>query len=124
MNHSVDMEVIMKTHLIWKTTFAAIFIVAILALVSAPALAAGKAKEKEKEKVAASVQTPPQTHQEKVKQILADTSGPPIDDPREGYYYKVVPGNGKYIVNYFKNGHKKNQSGWIFCGEHDCPYGQ
>jgi len=62
--------------------------------------------------------------QEKVHNILAYSGGPPIDNPGEGYYYKVVPGNGKYIVNYFKNGHKENQSGWRFCGTNDCPYQQ
>ena len=111
----------MSMHRTWKACLGIIFLLTIMCLVMQPAFAAGQSKNKDKDSVG--VETPPQTHQEKVEQILANTSGPPIDDPRAGYYYKVVPGKKEYIVNYFKNGHKINQSGWIFCGTHDCPYG-
>jgi hypothetical protein len=111
----------MSMHRTWKTCLGIFFLLTFLVLVLNPASAAGKSKNNDK--VSVGVETPPQTHQEKVEQILADTSGPPIDNPGEGYYYKVVPSNGKYIVNYFKNGHKENQSGWIFCGTNECGYG-
>jgi hypothetical protein len=102
----------MKKHLIWKITFVAIFIAAIIALVSAPALAAGKAKNKDKEDIAAGVETP--SHQEQIEKILANSSGPPITPGPgggPGWYVKQNGANEGW-VKYFKHGHPENKSEW------------
>jgi hypothetical protein len=78
----------MSTHHIWKSCLGGIFLLAIMSLVMQPAFAEGKSKEKEK--IAASVETPTQSHQEKVDKILANSSGPPIT-PMKSAPLKIYP---------------------------------
>lgn len=111
----------MSMHRTWKTCLGVFFLLAIMCLVMQPAFAAGKSKNKDKD--SAGVETPPQTHQEKVEQILANTSGPPIN-PIPIPYYKFVPGNDKILVKDFKNGHPNINSGWTPCPDGVCPYAQ
>ena len=103
----------MSTHRMWKTWMGVIFLLAIMCLVMQPVFAAEKSKNKEKEKIAANVETPTQSHQEKVLTILANTSGPPITPgPGGPGWYVKQHGANKGWVKYFKHGHPENGSEW------------
>lgn len=103
----------MNTHGIWKSCLEIFFLLAIMCLLVQPVFAAEKSKNKEKEKIEASLQTPPQTHQEKVEKILADSSGPPITPgPGGPGWYVKQNGANKGWVKWFKHGHPENKSEW------------
>jgi hypothetical protein len=119
MKLGMDREVIMNTPDKLKICIGIILILAVAALVSAPALAADKSKsdKKDKDDVVTSVaKITPENH-ETMEAILTGANGPPINPYLSIYtlYYKIIPGKGNDMTIYklFKKGHPNENSLWL-----------
>ena len=104
----------MSTRRVWKTCLAVFFLLTFLLLVLGPASAAGKSNSgsnKYKKKITVPKKTSKQN--DIVKQILADSKGPKINNPGEGFY-KMNYGKDKEKKKrkHFKNGHPQNHHHW------------
>ena len=112
----MDREVIMSMHRTWKTCLGVFFLLTFLFLILNLASAVAKSNsESNKYTQKVTVNKITLKINNNVKQILAHSNGPKINNPGAGWYRMFFKNKDKTKYKYFKKGHPWHHHWWNWC---------